>query len=169
MQADLTLKNEAAEMGHRSDPTPSAIVLFKLADLHYGLALSAVERVVRVVEVTPLPKAPEIVIGVVNVAGTVIPVINMRRRFRLWERDIVLSDQLVIAHTTRRTVALLVDSVIGVLAYLEQRAVPAQDVLPDLTYVESIVKLGDGLVFIHNLDTFLSLDEEARLDQAVQH
>jgi purine-binding chemotaxis protein CheW len=40
-----------------------------------------VERIVRVVEVTPLPKAPEIVLGVVNVQGQIIPVINIRKRF----------------------------------------------------------------------------------------
>lgn len=144
------------------------IVVFTLSDRRYGLPLSVVERVVRVVDVTSLPKAPDIVLGVVNVQGRVIPVIDARRRFRLPERAIALTDQMMVARTERRPVALMVDSVTGVLEYSEREAVGAQDVLPDLQYVEGLVKLEDGLILIHNLDTFLSLDEETALDRAME-
>jgi len=144
------------------------ILVFTLSDRRYGLPLSAVERVVRVVDVTPLPRAPDIVLGVVNVEGRVIPVINVRRRFDLADCRIALTDQMVLAHTARRPVALLVDSVTGVLEYSEQEAVGAQDVLPDLQYVEGLVKLEDGLILIHDLDKFLSLDEEKALDRAME-
>ena len=75
------------------------LVVFTLDDQRYGLPLSAVERVVPMVDITPLPKAPDIVLGVVDVQGRVIPVVNLRRRLRLPERDIALTDQLVIART----------------------------------------------------------------------
>jgi len=78
------------------------LVVFTLDDRRYGLALSAVERAVRMVDVTPLPQAPQIVLGVVNVQGRVVPVVNLRRRFRLPERDFALADQLLIARTARR-------------------------------------------------------------------
>ena len=54
------------------------LVVFVLNDQRYGLPLSAVDRIVRIVEVTLLPKAPDIVLGVVNVQGQVIPVIGHR-------------------------------------------------------------------------------------------
>ncbi len=108
---------------HRPDRGTNQLVVFTLSDQRYGLPLMAVERIVRVVEVTPLPKAPDIVLGVVNVQGRVIPVINVRRRFHLPEREIALTDQMVIARTTRRSVALVVDSVGGVLEYSEQEAI----------------------------------------------
>jgi len=147
---------------------PDRLVVLTLCDQRYGLLLSAVERVVRMVAVTPLPKAPNIVLGVVNVQGRVIPVVNMRRRFRLPEREIFITDQLVIAHTARRLVALGADAVIGVLEYSEQEAVGAQDILPDVEYVEGVVKLRDGLILIHDLDKFLSLEEGAALDRAME-
>jgi purine-binding chemotaxis protein CheW len=150
------------------DPASNQLVIFTLNDRRYGLPLSAVERIVRVVDVTSLPTAPDIVLGVVNVQGRVIPVINVRQRFRLPEREIALSDQMVIARSARRPVALVVDSVTGVLEYSEQEAVSAQEVLPDLQYVQGVVKLEDGLIFIHDLDTFLSLEEEADLDRALE-
>jgi len=79
-----------------------------------------------------------------------------------------LTDQIVIAHTARRPVAWWLDAVAGVLEYPEREAVAAQDILPDAGYVEGVVKLKDGLILIHNLDRFLSLDEEASLDRALE-
>lgn len=151
-----------------SDPGSNQLVVFTLDDRGYGLPLPAVERIVRAVAVTPLPKAPDIVLGVINVQGRVIPVINVRRRFRLPEREIGLADQIVIARSRRRRVALVVDAVSGVLEYSEPDAVGAQDVLPALPYVQGVVKLAGGLILIHDLDTFLSLEEESHLDRALE-
>ena len=144
------------------------LVVFTLDDRRYGLPLAAVERVVRMVDLTPLPRAPDIVLGVVNVQGRVIPVVDLRRRFRLPERDIALADQLVIARTARRPVALVADAATGVLEYSAREAVGARDIVPGVEYVESVVKLADGLVLIHDLDRFLSLDEKTALDRAIE-
>lgn len=145
-----------------------SLVVFSLSCQRYGLPLSAVDRIVRVVAYTSLPKAPDIVLGVVNVQGLVIPVINVRRRFQLPEREIALTDQMVIACSARRSVALVVDAVSGVLGYSEQEVVDAQDVLPHLESIKGVVKLEDGLILIHNLDKFLSLEEEAVLERALE-
>ena len=144
------------------------LVVFTLDDRRYGLPLPAVERVLRMVDVTPLPKAPQIVLGVVNVQGRVIPVVDMRRRFRLPARDFALTDQLVIARTARRPVALAADAVTGVLENSAQEAAGAPDIVPGIEYVEGVVKLPDGLVLIHDLDRFLSLEEEAALGRAIE-
>jgi purine-binding chemotaxis protein CheW len=151
----------------QSAGTPSRVVVFTLGDQRYGLSLSAVERVVHMVQVTPLPRAPAIVLGVVNVRGRVIPVLNLRRRFRLPERDFALTDRLVIARTARRPVALVADEVAGVLEYSALQIVEARDIVPGVEYTEGVVKLADGLILIHDLDSFLSLEEEAALEQSI--
>jgi purine-binding chemotaxis protein CheW len=142
-------------------------VIFTLDEQRYALPLAAVARVVRVVEITPLPKAPKIVLGVINAQGQIIPVVNLRRRFHLLEREMNLSDQLVIAHTSQRPIALLVDSVTGLAEISEREVMAAQDILPNTEYVMGIVKLNKGLVLIHDLAEFLSLEEEQGLDQAM--
>lgn len=142
-------------------------VVLHLDELRVALPLAAVERVVRAAYVVCLPKAPDIVLGVVNVQGRIIPIVNARRRFRLPHRDIALTDQFVIARTQRRPVALMVDAVSGVLAYPEQDIVTADTILPGMEYVEGVARLKDGLILIHNLDTFLSLDEEKSLGRAM--
>lgn len=144
------------------------LVVFSLDGQRYALALAAVEKVVRAVEVTSLPGAPDIVLGIINMQGRVIPLVNVRRRFRLPEKEMMLTDQIVIAHTARRPVALVVDAVTGVLECPEREAVAARDILPDVEYVEGVVKLEDGLILIHNLDQFLSLEEETSLDRALE-
>ena len=70
---------------------PDQLLVFALGDQRCALYLPVVDRVVRMVEITPLPKAPDIVLGVVNVHGEVIPVINVRKRFGLPQRDIALT------------------------------------------------------------------------------
>ena len=65
-------------------------------------------------EVTPLPEAPEIVLGVIDLQGNIVPVMSMRKRFGLSEPEASLSDQLIVADTGTRSIALLVSSVSGV-------------------------------------------------------
>lgn len=144
------------------------LVVFSLDEQRYALLLSNVERIVRAVEITPLPKAPEIVLGVINVRGEIIPVVNIRKRFRLPEREIALSDHLIIAKTSRRAVALLADRVGQVLEVPENKIISAKKILPAMDYVEGVVKLEDGLILIHDLEKFLSLEEERALERAMK-
>jgi purine-binding chemotaxis protein CheW len=149
-------------------PDPLQLVVFTLDELRYALHLSKVERAINMIEITPLPSAPEIVIGVVNVHGSVIPVLNIRKRFRLPEKEPDLGDQLLIAHTARRDVALVVDTVIDVLALPSGEPVAPETILPRLEHVEGVVKLDDGMIFIQDLDAFLSLEEEQGLEAAIE-
>jgi len=140
------------------------LVLFLLDEQYYALHLPAVERVVRAVEVTPLPKAPAIVSGVINVQGQIIPVVDVRKLFRLPAREMQLDDQLIIAHTSRRLVALVVKSVVGIRELPDQEILNAKQALPFAAYIRGVAKMGDDLVLIYDLDQFLSLDEEQALD-----
>ena len=136
---------------------------------HYALDLSVVERIIQSVEITPLPEAPDIVLGIINIKGKIIPVVNIRRRFRLSEKDIEPTNRLIIAHTLKRTVALVVDVVLGVIETPEDRVVKAGTVLPGLDYVQGVVKMEDGMILIHDLNKFLSLEEEQTLDTAIMN
>lgn len=154
-------------MFHSSDGDMGSYAVLCLDDMRVALPLPCIERTARAVQVTRLPAAPEIVLGVINVEGRVIPAVNMRRRFRLPDREIALTDQLVIAHTGQRTVALMADAVSGIFEYDEPEISGAETILPGLEYIDGIVKLSDGLILIHNLDRFLSLEEAESLDRAM--
>lgn len=142
-------------------------LVFSLEDLRLALSLSAVDIVTHMVHVTPLPNAPDIVLGVVNLRGRVIPVVNIRRRLNLGARAISLTDRLVFAHTARRPVALVVDEVINVVEGTSDRRISIEHVLPPVPHIKGVMKFNDGMIFIHDLDTFLDLKEEEALDSAL--
>jgi purine-binding chemotaxis protein CheW len=143
------------------------LVVFRLDELRIAVPLTVVERIVRAVEITPLPCAPDTVLGAIDVEGRVLPVLNIRRRLHLPERDITPADQFLIACSARRAVVLVIDEAQGVVER-EQSAVTDSDrIVPGLEQFQGVVKLEDGLVLIHDLDKFFSLDEARALDKAL--
>jgi len=148
-------------------PAPLSLVVFVLDDQRYALRLSVVKQIVRAVEVTPLPQAPRSIRGVINVRGKILPVFDLRERFRLPDREPELSDCIIIAQTTTKSVACVVDQVIGVVEAAESKTTAAVEIFPSLDYIEGVMRLEEGLVFIHDLETFLSPDERQLLEKAL--
>jgi purine-binding chemotaxis protein CheW len=144
------------------------LVTFFLDDRRFAVPLASVVRVERVVAVTPLPQAPTIISGIVDFHGQVIPVADIRRRFRISPRAIELTDQLLLLNTRKRTVAFLVDVVEGSVEVPADRLVDTETVLAGLEYVRGILTLEDGMILIHDPETFLSLEEARTLDEALE-
>ena len=143
------------------------IVLFSLEEPRYALYLSEVVKIERAVEITPLPKAPQVVSGVINFHGEIIPVIDIRKLFRLPQRDIHLEDQFIIARTSQRLVGLVVDSVNGVYDLEDHQTIDARESFPFTEYLSGIATIEHGIVLITDLEKFLSLNEERVLDAAL--
>jgi len=116
------------------------LVVFRLAEQRYALPLAAVERIVWAAEVTPLPKAPRIVLGVIDVAGQVLPVLNVRPRFRLPEHEISPADQFLIVRTAQRTVVLVIDEAQGVIERPSTDIVASAQIVPGLEQIQGVVK-----------------------------
>ena len=163
-----TLGLGAERGGTLRERPPLSLALFVIDTQRYALDLAAVERVLPLVAVTPLPHAPAIALGLINIHGEIIPVVDIRRRFGFPPRGVGLTGHLLIARTARRAVALQVDEVLGTLEFEADAVRPAADVLPGIGHVAGIVALADGLLFIHDLDTFLSLEEDDQLTAAIE-
>lgn len=144
------------------------LMVFRLGEQRYALPLEAVERIVRAVEVTPLPGAPAVVLGVIDVQGSVFPVLGIRRRFGLAEREVDPGDQFVLARAAGRTVVLVIDEALGVLEHPASAVIDAARLAPGAGQIRGVVRLEDGLVLIHDLENFLSLDEASALDEALR-
>jgi purine-binding chemotaxis protein CheW len=144
------------------------LMVFLIDDRRHAIALPVVERIVRAVAVTPLPQAPPVVLGVIDVAGQVIPVLDVRQRLRLPQRPVGPDDQFAIVRAAGRRVALVIDAAQGVVATPAHAAIRTADITPGVEYLRGVVQLPDGLVLIHDLDQFLSLDEARTLDSAMQ-
>jgi len=116
-------------------PSIRQLVVFRLAEQQYALPLSAVERVLPMVAVSPLPQAPAIALGVINLHGQVVPVLDMRRCFGFPPRDYGLTAHLLVVRTTRRTLALPVDEVLGVREVAAAAVTAPEAVLPGIAQV----------------------------------
>lgn len=148
--------------------TIDQIVVFTLDDLLYALPLNAVDRIIHALEVMHLPKAPEIISGIINVQGQIIPVADIRKRFGLAEREIEPDDRMIIADTGKRKVALFVDNVNGIKDLEARQFVNSKESLPFADYIKGVAKVDDELILIYDLEQFLNLDEEKKLDQALK-
>jgi purine-binding chemotaxis protein CheW len=131
------------------------ILIFILDEQRYALSLSVVERVIRAVEVTPWPETDVLIQGMINVQGQVIPVVNLRHRLNLPEREIALSDRFIIVQTAKQRVVLVVDEVSDVLTQASAGLLAVEPNLPQIAY-EGIVKFEDGITPILNLDQLLA-------------
>jgi len=154
-----------SEIGHEQ---MRSLVVFSIAGQRYALNLPVVERVLRMVEVSPLPKAPIIVLGVINFHSQIIPAIDIRRRFGHSPCHYGLTSCLLVAHTSRRKLALPVDEVLGLREVPPESVTVPDSVLPGTGLVNGIAALSDGVLLIHDLDTFLSLDEEQQLTVSLE-
>ncbi len=147
--------------------THDPIVLFALDEQPCALPLRVVERVVRAVAITPVPTAPPIVLGVINVRGAVLPVVDVRRRFHQPARELDPSHRFILARTATRRVVLIVDAVTGVRVLADHQVTSADRALPFAPHLRGVARMEDGLALIYDLDRFLSLDEERALDASL--
>jgi purine-binding chemotaxis protein CheW len=127
-------------------------VLFTVDGQIYGLDLWEVERIVRAVEVNPLPEVPAYVAGVVDVHGRILPVVDLRARFDRPTRPIDLADHLVIAKSPTHSVVLPVDSALGSWLIRSDLVPPATE-LPRC--VRKVVPLDLGVVYSLDLQRVL--------------
>lgn len=144
------------------------LLLFTLDDIRFGLNIQHVQSVVPAVAVTPLPKAPEIVEGVINVHGKICSVVNVRKRFRLPDRRLGVMDKYILASTSQHEITLRVDTVPGLIEIPDTSITHKDDIINDLEYVEGIARLEDGLLLIHDVTTFLSLSESKKLQTSIR-
>ncbi|PKL08528.1 MAG: chemotaxis protein CheW [Spirochaetae bacterium HGW-Spirochaetae-7] len=146
---------------------PDLAVLFCLDEPRYAIPFSVVECVVRAAEYTPLPRAPEHVLGIVDFHGQIVPVMDLRSLFRLPTRIISCDDRFLMVRTTRRLLALLVDQVIGIHDLPAGTIADAAMALPLADGLQGVARLDDGLILICDVDRFLSQEEERTLDGAM--
>lgn len=144
------------------------LLTFSVDDCRLALEVGAVERVVRAVAVTPLPGAPAVIAGVVDMRGRVVPVVDTRAALGLAGRPIRASDQLVVVATRARTLALVVDAVGDVLEVEAGAVVSRDDVLDGLERVDGVLPTPSGLVLVHDAEDLLSAGDAADLGRAVE-
>jgi purine-binding chemotaxis protein CheW len=143
------------------------LLLFELGSLRYALPAADVREILRAVAMAPLPKAPAIVEGIVNVRGTVVPVLDIRTRFRVPSKAVSHTDHLILASAGSRLVALRADRVLDLMDLDTSDIAAPGALVPGAEYFSGVARLADGPVRIHDLRTLLHDGEAAALDSAL--
>lgn len=143
------------------------VLVVSVEGLSVALPLISVVRVLRAVEVLPLPQAPEIVCGVINVHGELIPVIDFRKCLGFPGKAVIPNDQLLIVRSSKRLLALVIEASYGVTESLSSTFVPIRDMVPCKNHVAGILKSKSGLILVHDLEALLSLDEDRALTESM--
>jgi purine-binding chemotaxis protein CheW len=143
------------------------LVVFTVEGQRYAFPLDVVDRVLPMVEIAPVPDAPGIVLGVVNVHGNIVPILDVRARFHLSPRAPDLASRLLVIRTASRVLGVPADEVLGVRTLAADAIASPEGILPGLGQVAGIARLHDGVLLIHDPDTFLSVEEDMRLAHAL--
>jgi purine-binding chemotaxis protein CheW len=148
--------------------TEHQYVLFTSGNQQFALPLQTVERVLQIVQIKPLSKVPDFILGVIILEGDPIPVCNLRKIFVLPEKEFDLSDQLVVVSTRFGRVALWVDAVLETLAVDENDISRPGKLFLDVSYINGVVNLNDNVVMISDPDSFLDKEQMEVLRRAIE-
>jgi len=133
------------------------IVVFKLGEEDYGIEINQVREIIRKREITPVPRQPPYVEGVINVRGTIIPVVNLKKRFGL-PGDPSKQPHTIIVESGGGLVGILVDSVSEVIRVPQDRIhdPPSVSMSVDSQYLRGICRVGDRLLIYLNVKKVVS-------------
>ena len=138
-------------------------VTFRLGEETYGINVMQVQEVLRMTEIAPVPGAPVYVLGIINLRGNVVTVMDTRQRFALPQREPDDATRIVIIEAEDQVVGILVDSVAEVV-YLNQ---PEIESPPNVgneessRYIQGVANREEGLLILVDLNRLLT-DEEWR-------
>ncbi len=141
-------------------------VTFRLGDEKYGINVMQVQEVLRITEIAPVPGAPPYVLGIINLRGNVVTVIDTRSRFGLMPKEPDDSTRIVIIESEGHIIGIQVDSVAEVadLRASEIETAPNVGNEESSKYIQGVTSKDNQLLILVDLNKFLSDEEKAEMD-----
>ncbi len=143
------------------------ILLVRVRGERFGIPAEIVKEIIRAVEVSPLPGAPTVISGVINVRGETVVVIDPAVRFGQAEIAVRASDNFVLAYAGTREVAIRVDAAEDLITVDEHDVASPDTVSPSLSKLSGVASLADGTLLIYDVGAFLSQVENEALEAAL--
>lgn len=141
-------------------------VTFRLENETYGINVMQVQEVLRYTEIAPVPGAPDYVLGIINLRGNVVTVIDTRQRFGLQSADISDNTRIVIIEADKQVIGILVDSVAEVVYLRQSEIETAPNVGNDeaAKFIQGVCNKNDELLILVDLEKMMTAEEWAELD-----
>jgi purine-binding chemotaxis protein CheW len=149
----------------QNNSTSLQCVTFTLEDETYGMNVMQVQEVLREVEVAPVPGAPDYVLGIINLRGNVVSVIDARTRFGLQPKESDEMSRIIVIEAQQQILGILVDSVAEVVDIEHDEIDTAPNVGNAETskYIDGVVSRGEKLLILVDLNKLLTQSEMGQI------
>lgn len=141
------------------------LVGFRVGRENFGVPIGFVHEIVRLMDITSVPDAPDYIEGVINLRGKIIPVIDLRKRFS--EKEIVpgKKNRILVAEIEGKIVGLVVDSASEVIKIAPEQVEPPPNIFGenDVNYVTGVGKLNGRLIILVDLSRIMQRGELRRI------
>lgn len=147
--------------GQTSDDPILQYVTFKLDEETYGINVMQIQEVLRYTEIAPVPGAPDFVLGIINLRGNVVTVIDTRKRFGLSESDVTDHTRIVVIEVDNQVIGILVDSVAEVV-YLRQSEIeqaPNVGNEESAKFIQGVCNKNGELIILVEFEKLMSEEE----------
>lgn len=116
------------------------LVVFQLNDQEYALPINETQEIIRMAEVTRLPNTNYYIEGIINLRGTILPVISLNRRLGLPEKEQTEDTRIIVVENKGNKVGMIVDSVLEVGRYTEDEVEPPNMIGEGVDFLKGVVK-----------------------------
>src|SRR6516165_4846013 len=161
MFAGSRIAQPGAEASRRADNPVVQLVGFRLDNEDYAIAITKIQEIILMKPITRIPEVPDFIEGLINLRGSVIPIVNLRKRFGLAAREVDDETRTIVVNVHDKTVGCIVDAVTQVMRInRDQIQPPPLSVLAVAhQYVAGLARLGDRLLIV--LDIERLFDEQS--------
>ncbi|OQX81139.1 MAG: chemotaxis protein CheW [Candidatus Omnitrophica bacterium 4484_70.1] len=138
------------------------LVSFKIGEEEFGVPINQVKEIVRLVHITPVPKAPSFIEGVVNLRGQILAVIDLAKRLQLKGKSRSEKTRIIVVELNNNTVGMIVDEVSEVLRLPKENFEETPEIITTQIkqrYLKGVGKLGERLLILIDLNQVLSYEE----------
>ncbi|HEY8320262.1 MAG TPA: chemotaxis protein CheW [Candidatus Baltobacteraceae bacterium] len=142
------------------------VVSFRLGTEEYGVDIAQAQEVIRMVEITHVPRAPRFMEGVINLRGQLIPIIDLRTRFGMPRVEKTKSSRIVVTDIGSKRVGIIVDSVSEVIDIPIENIEDAPEMIAGIgtEYIQGVGKVADRLIIMLDLTMVITTDERRDLE-----
>lgn len=138
------------------------LVIFKLGREEYGVSILQVQEIKRITEITRVPHTPEYIKGVINLRGSVLPVIDLKRRLNLPQQESTDNTRIIIVKVEEISVGMIVDAVSEVMT-IHQENIDSPDIVAgsvSANYLSGVGKLENRLLILLDLEAITGIGQE---------
>jgi purine-binding chemotaxis protein CheW len=147
------------------------LVVFKIGDEEFGVDIAQVREIVRLIEITYMPKAPAFIEGVVNLRGQIVAIIDLAKRLGISSHPRGETTRIIVIEIGENTVGMIVDSVSEVLRLPSENIEDVPGIIETEVpehYIRGVGKLKDRLLVLLDLNRVLTSEEVGRVERHIK-